>query len=627
MSNSLSALLLAALVLIALIGPGQLLARIFRIPFHKRAEEWLFGLALGLGLLETLLYILGLAHAIDPVTAWAIFLLCLLTTALLNRTVLAGLPRPTKLVQVGSVLRRLRDLLFLVPFAAIVALFLARITTVGVPVMEGDSLSSYLALPREWAQIGYIRFQEFGFQSLFTYSPLNGMMLWMFGFLLRGPIGGEALNQALHLLLGLGVLVLVYRLAVQTLGAPVGRRVGLLAAAAFYSMPVISYIASSLRTDLSWAYLDTAALVAMLLWSQDRELSNRKLLLSGLCLGFAVASRWTPFLSVMGSCAFVFYWLNQNRVRLKESTRALLSLLTPVIVLAGHFFLRNWFIHGNPIYTASSGWSFPDRPGLELLRLPLDAAMLFFQFSFRITTSKLGLGWTSEPFGPFVIMLLPFLFLLPGLPKRAWGLLLYGLTAVAAWFFAGTTTYHLFTALVSVFVVVGYGFIRLADVCPRAHHIVLSALALLFAVQVAREVRLTASFDRLPFLVGRISREQYYATLLPRYTAYPDWKIVRFINDELPPGSRVLMVPHHFPYFFDIPQVTIPLGANWMNPEEVLGFMDREGVTHVFINTASEQGRSWGFGASVFARPDFLTSHFDLLVGNNGHFLYRYGGR
>ena len=622
MSNLLISLLLASLALIAFIGPGQLLARLLRISFQDRVEEGLFGLALGLGLVETLLYILGLLHAIGPLTAWLILLIGLLVTYLVNRAILTDSLQSARLLQAASSWRWSWDPLLLVPLFAVLALLASRITTIGVPALDGDSTSTYLAFAKEWAQIGYIRFENFGPRSVFAYSPLNGIMLWMFGFLLGGSVRGEGINQALHYLLGCGTLVLIFRLAMRIDRTAAGRRLGLLAAAAFYSMPVMSFIAGSVRPDLSWAYVDIAGLVALLSWFQSEELNRRRLLLSGLCLGFALASRWTPFASVVGASALVLARLNWRRIRWQQSILGLLCLLGPVFLIAGHYFLRNWLVSGNLLHNAASGWTFGYNPGFDLLRVPLDAALLTFWASFRIT--PVGIGCDTQPFGPFAIMFLLLLVAVPRRPRGVWALLTYSVISLIVWFLSGVSSYMVLTAWAALFVAVGYGLVNIFYVSRRAQAVALGALALLLAVQVARDWRLVFSFDRIPVLSGQVSRTEYLEKYLSRPgTDIPNWRLIQII-DELPPGTRVLMVPGHVPYFFARPLVTVPLGADWLDQEEVLRFMEREAVTHVWVNTGSALAQKWGVTKTVFGQPDFIQSHFRLLAAVDGQFLYEY---
>ena len=215
-------------------------------------------------------------------------------------------------------------------------------------------------------------------------------------------------------------------------GAPEGRAVGWIAAAAFLGCPIVAALAGTGYVEPAMVMFGTAALLAWRRWRASPGGGIGWLLLAGVFAGSAAAVKYLGLLFVAGlALAATLAGPPAGRWR-----RLLATVAAAGLVMAP-WYLRIVAATGNPLFPyfpglfGASPWvarEFPDVAGLaagarrgllELLRLPWDMVL---------ERERLG---GLPPFSPLLVALLPALAVTAVVDRRTRGLLLLA-TAYAA---------------------------------------------------------------------------------------------------------------------------------------------------------------------------------------------------
>ena len=227
-----------------------------------------------------------------------------------------------------------------------------------------DDLSYHLLLPATWLQEGRLApFPAYGLLHYWTYYPGQGELLYLWFLLQR-------LERVVDLVpLGFALLggTAVYGIS-RTLGAT--RPTSVLAGTAFLLTPVVIIQAKSNYVDVILAalYLTAAFFLARSQTAQPaagrtpaREPVAAWLLPAGLAAGMMLGTKGTgPLLLFL-----LLFLLPGSAARNRSVGKLVLNLgafLGPAVLLGGYWYLRNWWLTGNPAYPF--GLDLPLLPGL-----------------------------------------------------------------------------------------------------------------------------------------------------------------------------------------------------------------------------------------------------------------------
>ncbi len=292
-------------------------------------EEIVFSSALGFGALGLLVFFLGLAGFIAPANLYAItILLTLLVTPQTLKTLRrTRLPSPPLLLK-----------LYL-PLTIGLSLTIALL-----PPTDWDGLFYHLTGPKLYLAAGRIipgiDIPHLNFPFLFE-------MLFMLALAIRGAVTAKLLHFVFSLLLA----GLVYLMAKQHLNL----KNGWWAVIFLFSMPMILVLAGWAYNDLALAFYQVAALYALLRYRGAGELSDTKgqthwLILSGLFCGLAMSLKYTSFVAPLTLVGLLLWWQWRERTPLVQVLKSIIVFSVPVLLIAGLWYLKNWFFTGNPIY-------------------------------------------------------------------------------------------------------------------------------------------------------------------------------------------------------------------------------------------------------------------------------------
>jgi hypothetical protein len=330
--------LLAALLLVAT-ALGRSVVRRCGVEGQSRLEHDLFAVAVGLGLVASVVVGLGLAQVLDTGTLGAAVVLL---AVLARRDLLAVIQGvPTMARSAWTVRRSLRAesrwLALLVPMVEI--LVVALLLHALAPPTANDTLTYHLQAPRRFLQLG-------GLAPLSDVQQANMPLAVNMLYLLGLAFGSDELGGVLHLAIALLVAAATFSLGRRLFG----QRVGWIAATTFVSTQMMLVFGTVAYVDYGLALFDFLAVYAFVLW---RESGRRGwLIAAGLLVGCALASKYLGVLTAV--CLGV--WLlgavvrERRQLGIVGAVRSLLAFGLPALLLAGPWYLKNLVWFGNPVW-------------------------------------------------------------------------------------------------------------------------------------------------------------------------------------------------------------------------------------------------------------------------------------
>jgi hypothetical protein len=495
------------------------------------------------------------------------------------------------------------------------------------PAIHYDSLVYHLGVTTLYVrQHGIIEVPE----EFRSYWAHNAEMLYTLGLSLAGqPVPGLLHWTASTLAAGF-VYLGGRRLA--------GVRTGLLAAALFFTMPMVTWLAGTTYVDLFPTVYVAAMLYAFYVWTQAEN--DAWLTLSGVVAGLAMSIKLTAglellplSLSLLGAAVLRYGWS-------LRTLQVLLRFSLPVVILFAPWLIRDAVWTGNPVFPYLNGvFQSPDWPatntllnfstygrghGLtDFLRLPWD---LTFH------TGDFAEGTPAGALGAVPILALPWLYLRPALTRRRLALVaLYCLGVIVPWFFVAQYLRYLMpvlpvlSILAALNLAAAWGVLssRLSERTGFWLALVLGGL-LLLAGRASHLRSLWNIPERYPFGVvfGLERSSEFLSRALKYYDAF------QFLNRQEPAGGKILAIglSHrlysdwrvHSLNTYDVLALTTSAA-----PGPVLAQALREfGTSYLVLDTdeIQRQPERW----PPFASDErFLSQYAQLVFAGNGHEAYR----
>jgi Dolichyl-phosphate-mannose-protein mannosyltransferase len=247
------------------------------------------------------------------------------------------------------------------------------------PEIQPDGMSYHLGLVAEYARLGAFPHRVAFFEML----PQGMEMLFLFAFSLGKHSAAKLVDFG-------------FLLATVPLMLELGRRLRLpdrvssAAAVLYFCAPLVGITGTSTYTDATLVFFTLSALLALLLWKQDRD--DRCLLAAGLLAGFCYAIKMSGLLVPLLAVGFV---LCSRRAR---PAMALIPIAP--------WLIRNTLAAGNPV--APLGDSFFPNP---YFHAPMERSLQsewrnYGGFSLRSAPRELTVGGRLQGnFGPIFLLL------------------------------------------------------------------------------------------------------------------------------------------------------------------------------------------------------------------------------
>lgn len=562
-------------------GTGRGMLRIFRADV-PRGEGVFSAIALGLGALSLVLFIVGLAGGFQPVFLWG---LMVVLAVLFARDVLWTAER---LVETARRFARDRRGVFEgVLVVAVTAALLVNFAASLAPPSETDALTIHLYAPREYAEAGEVFFMPDNWDVAMVMGP------HMVYAALITLTGGQLAPAVFHFLVG-GVWVLwVWRFTRRRFG----KKAAYVAAAVLYNVPMISHLTIAPMVDMLFALYTLGALAWLLEFL--RTARARDAIAACAFAGFSANAKYSG-LTVLGAvCAAAgVEMLLRRRLR---AAGAIAAAAVTGLLIASPFLVRNYAWTGNPVFPTmknvfgGEGWDAPrwqqpgnDDPRREALKHST-ANMLLAPWVVT-TNAETASGGISELIGPVFIVFLPLVVFMRSRSRILWHMGLYMLAAFFLTYYLSPRprSRYFLSIMPALAALSGLGTVFLAKYSRAA----LAAGRVVILAGIASGLGVTllysASFVKVAF--GLTSRDAFLARSTDFYGQY------RWMDENLGPDAKVLVQATNDLYYCPRPAMRLGFSSAYTmvdsqryfgldasgNPDTAAGRLAELGITHVF---------------------------------------------
>jgi len=583
------ALILLFFIILICFGIGKKLLRLLAVQPHSFGEEAIFSIPLGLGILSTLIFLFGI---LGWLYSWVLF-------------VILGCAALVVVKEIGHFLKNLYDFFRQLPkirFTKLQVLLLALLCVhiflnsfeAFAPVTEADTITYHYAIPKLYIKAHKIYYIPY----MYANQPMGFQMLYMLGMMLYT----DTLSSLFTYLAGILIVLTIYLFAKEYLSPSIG----LLAAVLFYTTPIVTYITCSGSPELGLTLFTFLGVYSFFKWWKEEN--NRWLVICGIFIGFAAATKYYGLFSILPLSIMVFLatfftaW-QRRPVQVRKSFIAVIIFLIPALLAASPWYLKNLVHVENPVFPAlysifggkdfnsetntlfklmfklykTSGTGFRD-----LLLVPWNLTV----HSERFLGKRASLGPLFLSFLPFLPLLLFFQW--RRMKDEKWifsFLIIFCSLYFLCWFFlAMQRMKHLLPLAPGLFLMTAYVIFFLISTKLKALKfisIVIVTVVLLFSLSI--NVIYNAQF--LQVLMGKQSREEFLTSKLWYYEP------VQWINHNISSKDKILHTEMVFNYYLDRDYLWAdPLFQafiDWVNinsTEELLKILQKQNVTHIYLH-------------------------------------------
>ncbi|MBI5623482.1 MAG: glycosyltransferase family 39 protein [Elusimicrobia bacterium] len=569
-------------------GLGTTALRVLGIEAEERLEGVLLGSAMGWGVIGMAMLGLGMAGL------WRTW-----TLALILGSGLAGLAyhlydrrhpgsAATPALPAGST-RWSGWEGFLVLFLMFLAAF--DFFAAFMPEIFYDALVYHLGLPElYWTKGAIVPVPELLYSGL----PLMVQMLYAAAL----PLGGDALCRVLHWSFGVETVLLTFALGRRLAGrndaaASAGRGAGLLAAALFYGIPLVSAMSWKSAVELGQAVFQTAALLALVICVSRADKTRPWALAAGLLTGFAMGSKYQawPMLPVL---CLALLWVWRDR---PEKRRDLLVFAGAAVLAVAPWCVKNILHYGNPLYPIFHEY-FGGSPVVPRWReLMGDAESV--RISEVLGSWKSLLFWLTHPWripfenmdhGSILFMVLPVVLL--GRFRAGAGVFCW-LSWLGLWLSWSLTTRMVRYALPNLPLACALTALALeAGFAGRVRTALRALLVYIILFETIYAMTWFHAMGATQVVLGRGNPSDYLAVVHPSYHC-PVQPAIDFINSSTPPDAKVLFLGEGRRYgckreaivmsYYDEYPLQWWLGRS-SSAEDIRRFLAEARVTHILVN-------------------------------------------
>jgi hypothetical protein len=207
------------------------------------------------------------------------------------------------------------------------------------PPITRDALVHHLAIPKLWIING--GFYEIPWAD-YSYFPMYINLLYFVCLCFENDIA----PKFIHLFFGFSTGVLIYRYLRQKYDG----NWGLLGMIIFITTPIVIWLSTSAYIDLGMTFFTTASVLALIKWCDNEYKQFKWLLLSSVCMGMAVGSKYNALIAfLIVNLLLAFLYARNTKKQLASIKYGLIFALIAILV-ASPWYMKNYFLTDNPFY-------------------------------------------------------------------------------------------------------------------------------------------------------------------------------------------------------------------------------------------------------------------------------------
>ena len=581
-------LLLIVIVVAYFLGKKSL--KWLKIDFGFLLEEIVFSVGLGFGVLAYMTLFLGLLGLLYTSVAYSFVIVIFIFAIIKTLKSRKGAKKSNAPVPLRARFSFEYFPIWIILGTFVIVNFIMSFT----PEIFYDSLVCYLGAPNYY--VIKHRILEMPYRTG-SYYPFNIPMLYTLALLLKQ----EGLPKLLHFFSGilcLGALVSFSKRYFDY-------RVGVIACAIFYSIPILAMNSWVTGNDIALSYFFILSIYALINYFslETSSINNGRgfkwFILSAIFSGIAMGSKYTGVFTLFGIVGLIFcYEYFEMKKKFPKVTKQILIFVVIVIAIMSPWLIKNIIYTGNPIYPVLYKWfggrnlivhsdSIIMPKGLQSLKLKE-----FFISPWTLTMK----GQDSLRFiGPMFLLFTPFVFFIKKKRSIINYLILFFVFSYILWG-RGTFKYrYLLPAFSILSIVTAYGLVTLYEKIPKYLGKLIPIVFAIFMGTNLYSVLMIMHFSYNPFnvLTGLETRDHYLSLTRPGYP-YPSYKAYKYINENLPADAKVMIIGdskiHYIKRDFISNNVhNLTPVVEWTkvskNGDELYKKIKEEKITHILINT------------------------------------------
>ncbi|NIM03047.1 phospholipid carrier-dependent glycosyltransferase, partial [bacterium] len=321
-------------------GLGRKILKLLKIEGESILESAIFALGLGFGSLSLIMFGLGI---LNLYYTWVVYSVLGILSIFSFFEV-----RKFRLQTSQLSLPKRKPTMFTSFFWGMLGLA-AIINLAGALVPESfyDSLVFHLSVPALYKINHGIKYIETIFTSGF---PQNMQMLYTLGLLL----GTDILAKLTHWVMGIFVVLLVYALGRKYFN----HRAGLVAAAIFYTIPMVAMQSRVTGVDLALTFFELLAVFALVNWfvrnGRDKKpelVKNGWLIAAGIFSGLAMGVKYTGIYSfVVFAVAVFLVGIIVYKEKIRSCFKRTFLFCVVAIALFSPWLIKNTIYTNNPFH-------------------------------------------------------------------------------------------------------------------------------------------------------------------------------------------------------------------------------------------------------------------------------------
>jgi len=571
-------------------------------------------LPLGLALIALVTLALNLSNRLKPKWTWLVF--SAFTIVQWRSLAAAGLECRRLFVSRQRSIERAPNAEVGIIVVLLGCVFLLDLSWTLAPEIHFDALAAHLPVAKYYGEHPV---------SWLTYGSVANLVDLLFASAL------SLYGQSVARLLVLATSVLT-TLGVFAFGrALLSARVGLWAAALFFSTPLVSWLSATAYVDTGVTMFSLASLLAFFRWRRDRQTSW--LWASGLLLGAAIGAKSNALLGLPVIGLVLLWDLIRSNQSVRERLKGLAGYLLGIGLIAGPGVILSYAITGNPCYplpvldkvfksgvaSSISLISNADMFGtgtspVALLKLPLAFTFETQKFGESLPAGGIGLALMLAPLALITLMI--------GKTVARQAAILLAVCLVYIGCLAAIMQYVRYYIPVHPVVAVLAATILAYAFKKGQQSVTLVLLGVVVATQVIMSpLMYTYMADRYPIKVafGLETRESFLARSLGIYP------LAQFLNKNLEPGHKVLAVgAANVRFYVNAPMATpgdsevLKLVAR-STPATFASALIQDGFSHIFVDRTAHEMTLHLF----YSTEPFLSQFTTLEYANSDVRAYR----
>ncbi len=494
--------------------------------------------------------------------------------------------------------------------------FLLDLSWALAPEIHYDAVSAHLAVAKYYVEHPVV---------LLSYGSVANLvdLLFALALSLHGQIVAKLLVLASSVLSTLGV----YALGRALFSA----RVGLWAAALFFSTPLVSWLSTTTYIDATVTMFLLSTLIAFFRWREDRQMGW--LWASGLLMGAAIAAKQNALLGLPVIGLILLWDLIRSRQPAAERLKGLVGYILGVGLVAAPGFAVAYALTGNPFFplpVLNTIFTSPAGPAISLISNAhlfgigtSPTALLKLPFAFTFETHRFGETLPDGGIGlALVLAPLALITVITGsaVGRRAAILLAVCLVYIACLAFIMQYGRYYIPVLPVVAVLAVVPLVHTVKKWLQGVNLVL--LGVVVAAQVALSPLMYWNIpERFPIkmALGLKARESHLSRSLMLYPP------VQFLNKKVEPGHKVVAVGGETGRIYLNAPMTTPFDTELeqivarSTPTTLASHLIQGGFTYLLVNRTSWQST---LPLSYLSEP-FLSQFTTLEYTTNNVRVYR----